>query len=121
MVIANSEGRQPHWKKLRGLLESAIYGGRVDNLHDFQVCLISLSLFLAALGQLIVCRQSSSVQPHTKAQNQLLRMSGCVCGATPVIKTLSIKTFCMQCYSNDVNRCDRTSLLCAACDDSTSC
>ena len=60
VVIANSEGRQPHWKKLRGLLENAIYGGRVDNLHDFQVCLTSLSLSLAAPGQFFVCRQSSS-------------------------------------------------------------
>ncbi len=69
MVLANSEGRQPHWKKLRGLLENAIYGGRVDNLHDFQVCLTSLSLFLAALGHFLVRRQSSSVQRHIKAQD----------------------------------------------------
>jgi hypothetical protein len=80
VVIANSEGRQPHWKKLRGLLENAIYGGRVDNIHDFQVCLTSLSLIFAVPDQLLVCRQSSSVQLHNKAQDQLLHMSGCVSG-----------------------------------------
>lgn len=39
VVVANSEGRQPHWQKLRGLLENAIYGGRVDSAHDIQVLL----------------------------------------------------------------------------------
>ena len=37
VVIANSGGSQPHWKKLRGLLENAIYGGRIDSAHDIQV------------------------------------------------------------------------------------
>ncbi|KAL0028751.1 hypothetical protein WJX79_004868 [Trebouxia sp. C0005] len=46
VVIANSEGRQPHWKKLRGLLENAIYGGRVDNLHDFQILRAYLEQFI---------------------------------------------------------------------------
>ncbi len=73
VVIANSEGRQPHWEKLRGLLENAIYGGRVDNLHDFQVYLTSLSLFVAAPGQLFICRQSSNVQLHKG------KISCCIC------------------------------------------
>ncbi|KAL0047749.1 hypothetical protein WJX82_010930, partial [Trebouxia sp. C0006] len=46
VVLANSEGRQPHWKKLRGLLENAIYGGRVDNLHDFQILRAYLEQFI---------------------------------------------------------------------------
>lgn len=40
VVAANCEGGQPDWKKLRGLLENAIYGGRVDNARDFQVRLL---------------------------------------------------------------------------------
>lgn len=28
---------QPNWEELRGLLGTAIYGGIVDNAHDFQV------------------------------------------------------------------------------------
>lgn len=38
VVVANCGSSQPDWKKLRGLLENAIYGGRVDNTRDVQVC-----------------------------------------------------------------------------------
>ena len=38
VVVANCGTSQPDWKKLRGLLENAIYGGRVDNARDVQVC-----------------------------------------------------------------------------------
>lgn len=38
-VVAAACGQaQPDWNKLRGLLENAIYGGRVDNARDVQVC-----------------------------------------------------------------------------------
>lgn len=38
VVAANCGDGQPDWNKLRGLLENAIYGGRVDNARDVQVC-----------------------------------------------------------------------------------
>lgn len=44
VVIANSKGRQPHWDKLRGLLENAIYGGRVNCALDIKVELPSACL-----------------------------------------------------------------------------
>ena len=37
IVVANCGTQQPDWKKLRGLLLNADYGGRVDNAWDFQV------------------------------------------------------------------------------------
>ena len=38
VVAASCGDGQPDWDKLRGLLEKAIYGGRVDNARDVQVC-----------------------------------------------------------------------------------
>ena len=38
VVAANCGNGKPDWNKLRGLLENAIYGGRVDNVRDVQVC-----------------------------------------------------------------------------------
>lgn len=40
VVAANCQGSEPDWQKLRGLLENAIYGGRVDNATDVQVGLL---------------------------------------------------------------------------------
>lgn len=36
-AASKSEGSGPDWDTIHGLMEDAIYGGRVDNLHDMSV------------------------------------------------------------------------------------
>lgn len=36
-ILAESKGKMPEWQKIYGLLENAIYGGRVDNDFDTRV------------------------------------------------------------------------------------
>mmetsp|Transcript_113301 Transcript_113301/g.156558 ORF Transcript_113301/g.156558 Transcript_113301/m.156558 type:complete len:106 (+) Transcript_113301:2107-2424(+) len=36
-ILAESKGKMPEWSKIYGLLENAIYGGRVDNDFDTRV------------------------------------------------------------------------------------
>lgn len=36
-VQAESRNGQPQWQKIYGILENAIYGGRVDNTYDLRV------------------------------------------------------------------------------------
>ena len=36
-ILKESPGKSPQWQKIYGLLENAIYGGRVDNEYDTRV------------------------------------------------------------------------------------
>jgi dynein heavy chain 2 len=36
-ILKESSGKEPQWQKIYGLLENAIYGGRVDNDFDLRV------------------------------------------------------------------------------------
>ena len=36
-IIKETQGKSPQWQKVYGILENAIYGGRVDNDFDMRV------------------------------------------------------------------------------------
>lgn len=36
-IVAETKGQSPQWQKIYGILENAIYGGRVDNEFDMRV------------------------------------------------------------------------------------
>lgn len=36
-LIADAKNQSPQWQKIYGILENAIYGGRVDNEFDMRV------------------------------------------------------------------------------------
>lgn len=36
-ILRESQGKEPQWQKVYGILENAIYGGRVDNEYDMRV------------------------------------------------------------------------------------
>ena len=36
-IQAEAKGGAPHWQKMHGILENAIYGGRIDNSFDLRV------------------------------------------------------------------------------------
>lgn len=46
--LTTRNGRAPQWKYIVGLLENAIYGGRVDNPYDIQVMRTYLHQFFSA-------------------------------------------------------------------------
>ena len=46
--LATRGGRKPQWSFLHGLLRDAIYGGKVDNPHDFRILRTYLEQFFCA-------------------------------------------------------------------------
>jgi dynein heavy chain 2 len=36
-IVNESKGGIPQWQKIYGILENAIYGGRIDNTFDLRV------------------------------------------------------------------------------------
>lgn len=36
-ITAETKGASPQWQKVYGILENAIYGGRIDNEYDLRV------------------------------------------------------------------------------------
>lgn len=36
-IAAETKGQSPQWQKVYGILENAIYGGRIDNEYDLKV------------------------------------------------------------------------------------
>lgn len=53
------DGRDIKWEFIQGLCESAIYGGRVDNIYDLQV----LSAYLQLYFDPTVFRENQSLAP----------------------------------------------------------
>ena len=48
--LGTQNGRAPQWEYLHGLLENAIYGGRIDNGHDVLVSIEAASAWPAAVA-----------------------------------------------------------------------